>query len=156
MNTAISRMLSDFEHMANQFIGFDSILTRMQSPSFPALVKYPPCNVVKEDDGTYSVELAVAGFKQEELEVSVSNNELMVVGKHEEKNESSTNAKYIYRGLSQRDFLRTFPLTENVNVIGATLDNGILKIALKRDEPETPPIRKIAISTPNQPAISAN
>lgn len=156
MNTAISRMLSDFEHMANQFIGFDSILTRMQSSSFPTLVKYPPCNVVKENDGTYSVELAVAGFKREELEVSISNNELMITGKHEENNESSAEPRYIYRGLSQRNFLRTFPLTENVDVIGATLDDGILRITLKREEPETPPVRKIAIGTSNQQAISAS
>lgn len=149
MNTVIPRIMSDLDRLTQQFIGFDTIFER-----FPETLttKYPPYNIIKEADGAYSIELAVAGFKREEIDVSISSNELLIRGSHEdtrENGEAAADTKYVYRGLSRRSFLRRFALAENVDVSGASLENGILRVTIKKNTPEVPEIRKIEISLPD-------
>lgn len=158
MNTAISRIMSDFDRLTQQFIGFDTMFDRYTDPN---IAKYPPHNIVKETDGAYSIELAVAGFKREEIDISVSNNELLIRGDHEDNKENGSAAadtKYLYRGLSRRSFLRRFALADGVDVTGATLENGILRVTVKRNAPEVPEVRKIEITSAEtaQPVLAAS
>ena len=125
-------------------IGFDSMfddLMRTVDRQSNATA-YPPYNIVKYDENTFSIELAVAGFKENDIEISVDNNQLAIVG--DKKVESSN--EYIHRGISARSFSRTFTLAEYVVVTGAIVQDGILEIRLERQLPEEKKPRKIQIT----------
>jgi molecular chaperone IbpA len=121
--------------LLKQFIGF-----QFEIPKYAAS-SYPPYNMIKNEDGSIILELAVAGFSQEELEVVTSDGQLKVIGK------KSADAKtdYLHRGISGRDFERNFVLDKQVVVEAASHENGILKIALRRVIPENEKPRKIEI-----------
>lgn len=100
---------------------------------------YPPYNIILIDDDKYSLEIALAGFSKDDIEVSVENGQLTVSSKtveethDEDENES---VKYLYKGISSRSFVRTFTLGEHIEVVGASMENGILHVALDRIVPE--------------------
>jgi len=103
---------------------------------------YPPHNIVKLDDSNYLIELAVAGFARNELEIEVKDRSLTVSGKHENRGR-----EYIHKGISAKKFTRTFRLSEYVQVNGADLTDGILAIQLEVVIPEEMRPRKIEISS---------
>jgi molecular chaperone IbpA len=105
---------------------------------------YPPHNVVKIDDTHYAIELAVAGFAEDEIDVELKENVLTVKG--ERKRDDATELEYLHKGISNRDFTRTFPLAEHIEVRGAKVKNGILAIALEQVIPEEQKPKKIQIS----------
>ena len=104
---------------------------------------YPPHNVVRLDDSHYVIEVAVAGFAQTEIDVELKENVLTVRGEKEKKD---TETEYLHKGISARNFVRTFPLAEHIEVRGATVENGILAIALEQILPEEEKPKKIAIT----------
>ena len=101
---------------------------------------YPPHNILKIDENQYLIELAVAGFSQDELEVDIKERTLTVKGEHPSKGR-----EYIHRGISTKKFKRTFRLSEYVEVHGADLVDGVLAIDLKIVIPEEMRPRKITI-----------
>lgn len=101
---------------------------------------YPPHNIIKEGDEDYLIELAVAGFNTEGINVEVHQRTLTVTGEHVKKGR-----EYIHRGISTKKFKRTFRLSENVEVHGADIQDGILAIHLKYVIPEEMRPRKISI-----------
>lgn len=105
---------------------------------------YPPYNIVRLDDTNYTVELAVAGFGQEEVEVEIKENLLTVKGEKAAAEEADKR-EYLHRGISSRTFVRTFTLADNVEVREATVSNGILTIALEHVVPEEKKAKKIQI-----------
>jgi molecular chaperone IbpA len=92
---------------------------------------YPPYNVIKEDEDTYIVELALAGFSKSEIDVTVDNGNLIVKGE-KEKNDK----EFQHKGIATRSFTRSFALGEYMEVTGAELDNGMLSITVERIVPE--------------------
>lgn len=104
---------------------------------------YPPYNIVKHGENSYSVEVAVAGFKESELDVEVINNELVIKGENSHAEEAPV---YLHQGIAARNFVRTFALAENVEVRGATVQNGILTVTLEHVVPESAKPKKIAIA----------
>ena len=92
---------------------------------------YPPYNVIKEDEDTYIVEVALAGFDKSDLSITVDNNELKIKGDKEEK---ETN--YTRKGIATRSFERSFALGEFMEVTGAEFDNGMLSVKVERIVPE--------------------
>lgn len=126
-------------------IGFDNLFETLNRTFANSNVDstYPPHNVVKLDDTHYVIELAVAGFAETEIDVELKENVLTVRG---EKAKPETEIEYIHKGISARSFTRTFPLAEHVEVRGATVQNGILAIALEQIVPEEQKAKKIAIS----------
>ena len=96
---------------------------------------YPPYNVIKQDENTYKLEVAVTGFRPEEISVEIDQNQLIVKG-HREKddNEFST---YLHRGLATRDFTRSWTLAEHMEVGEGQIKNGVLTIDLKRVIPDS-------------------
>ena len=105
---------------------------------------YPPYNIELLGGHRERVALAVAGFSMEELEISSEGEKLLVKGN---KAESQTERKYLYQGIAERGFERTFQLADYVTVLGASLENGLLNIDLVREIPEALKPRKIEITT---------
>lgn len=127
------------------FVGFDHLFDELDRVARHAKDNYPPHNIVKVADQTYLVELAVAGFKQEELEIEVKDRSLYVRGEH-----VSQGREYIHKGISAKKFSRTFRLSEYVEVHGADLKDGILSIELKVVIPDSKRPRKIEIGFNNE------
>lgn len=104
---------------------------------------YPPYNIVKYNDREYGIEVAVAGFAKEEITVSVDQDQLTITGKNMVT--ESEQKEYLHRGLAARDFEQTFTLAEFMNVVGAEIKDGMLKIRIERIVPEALKPRTIEI-----------
>lgn len=129
----LNRALIGFDRM------FDAYESRMHNST-----GYPPYNIVRTDENKYVIEMAVAGFKKSEIAVEVEQNQLTIRGQSETPNESATR-EYLHRGLSSRDFARTFPLAEHIVVKEARIENGVLTIDLERIIPDALKARVIDI-----------
>lgn len=125
-------------------IGFESMLDELMRINATQPGNYPPYNLLKHDENIFSIELAVAGFKEGEIEITVEKNMLTVKGS--KKDIIPENIEYLHRGISARDFGRTFPLSPNIEVKGAMVRDGILIIDLERIVPEEDKPKSIAIS----------
>jgi molecular chaperone IbpA len=125
-------------------IGFDSLFDQLNRTFANSKTdgNYPPHNVLKVDDTHYVIEVAVAGFAESEIDVELKDNVLTVRGEQDKKDE----IEYLHKGISTRNFVRTFPLAEHIEVRGATVKNGILAIALEQVIPEEDKPKKIAIT----------
>jgi molecular chaperone IbpA len=123
-------------------IGFEDIFRQLEDVhTAMAGDNYPPHNTVKLDDDHYLVEIAVAGFREDEIDISVQNGALIITGT---KEDSRT---YVHKGISTRKFTRSWRMNEHVEAKAATLDRGILSISLERNIPEAARPRKIKIAT---------
>jgi molecular chaperone IbpA len=128
-------------------IGFDRLLDLMdQSLRFEPEDHYPPCNIVRTGENDYRISLAVAGFKPEQLNVTVNQNTLIVTGNAGERPDEG---EYLYRGIAGRSFERRFNLADYVQVKSASLDQGLLQIELERELPEAMKPRRIEIQSGN-------
>jgi molecular chaperone IbpA len=126
-------------------IGFDSVLDElMRVSSAQTTSNYPPHNVIKTGEETVMIEMAVAGFDEGEISISLENNMLSIKGS--QLNSEPVNYEYLHRGLSSRDFEQNFRLAEHVEVKDATIKNGILTVLLEREVPEEKKPRTIAIN----------
>lgn len=122
------------------FIGFERLLEEMESTTRHANDTYPPHNIVKESETEYLIEVAVAGFKRENIKVEQKERSLRITGEH-----TNTDREVIHRGISTRNFRRSFRLSEYVQVTGASFEDGILAIQLKLEIPEEKQPRTITI-----------
>ena len=127
-----------------QTIGFDSLFEQLnRNFANSKSDNYPPHNVVKLDDTHYVIEVAVAGFAEDEIDVELKENVLTVKGEQAKK---EAEVEYLHKGISARNFVRTFPLAEHIEVRGATVKNGILAVALEQVVPEEQKAKKIQIT----------
>lgn len=151
------RSAFDFAPFRRSTIGFDRLFDLLEnSTNGQAGENYPPFDLVKVGDNEYRIDLAVAGFKPEEIDITAQQNVLLVVGKKSEETEGS-DRNYVYRGIANRSFERRFALADHIQVTGADIRDGLLSIELKREIPEAMKPRKISIggSEPKQDAIEA-
>jgi len=124
-------------------IGFDRLFDLMDdSLRFEPEDHYPPCNIVRTGENTYRISVAVAGFKPDQINVTVESNMLTVTGRTSEKQDAGN---YLYRGIAGRSFERRFNLADFVEVKGASLEDGLLQIELERELPEAMKPRRIDI-----------
>ena len=123
-------------------IGFDNMFDELMRMNSQQTLNYPPYNIVKNTEDSFSIEVAVSGFSEGEVSVNLDNRVLTVKG---EKNETMI-AEYLHKGISTRDFVREFTLAEHVEVINASQKDGILSIQLERIVPEEKRPKSIAIS----------
>ena len=124
------------------FIGFNRELERLANVQLASRqTNYPPYDLIKVDDDTFKLSLAVAGFSKEDINVSVDNGTLIIKGEIEE----TTNAEIIHKGIAGRKFTRTFALGEYMEVIGAKLEDGMLYIDIERVIPEEKKPKSIKI-----------
>lgn len=129
-------------------LGFDSLFERIvnQIDHSVANNNYPPYNIIKVTDDHYQVQVAVAGFEKGEVEVSFHDGQLTVTG---EKKEIETETTYLHRGISARKFMRSWPVSDYVEVEGAVVKDGILTVDLKRHVPEAMKPKTVAITYTN-------
>jgi len=129
-------------------IGFDNLfddlmrVSNMQSNS-----NYPPHNVIKTGENTVTIEVAVAGFAEGEIDIALDKRLLTITGAR--KREEEMEHEYLHRGISSRDFKHTFTLSEHVEVKSATIKDGILAVYLEKEVPEEAKPKTIAITYQN-------
>ena len=122
-------------------IRFDRLFQQLQAQSVVNQQNYPPYNIVKVDDENFVIELAIAGFDKKEVNVELEKNVLKIEGKSKDDDKD-----FIHKGLASRSFERQFTLADDVEVSGGKLENGVLKVELRRVIPEEDKPVKIKIS----------
>jgi molecular chaperone IbpA len=139
----------DFSPLYRSVVGFDRLADLLDSAAADGAGGYPPYNIERTDENAYRVEIAVAGFRPEELAIEVKENLLTVTGRKAANDEPR---RYLHRGLAERNFERKFQLADYVVVTEANLADGLLSIALKRELPEALKPRRIEIAV-GQPTL---
>jgi molecular chaperone IbpA len=135
----------DFSPLYRSAVGFDRLATLLEAAArSDAPTGYPPYNIETQGENAYRIEIAVAGFKPEELSIEFRENTLTVQGKKTANDEAK---RYLHRGLAERNFERRFQLADHVVVTGAALADGLLVIDLERQLPEQLKARRVAIKT---------
>ncbi len=137
MNTRLSLFDSPM------FLGFDQLEQTFDRIRKSAGEGYPPYNIEQIGEDGLRITLAVAGFTMDDLDIEIEHNQLSIRGRQEDDDERL----YLHRGIAARQFQRSFVLAEGIEVLGATLDNGLLHIDMQRVTPESA-AKKIAISAP--------
>ncbi|MCE2988281.1 MAG: Hsp20 family protein [Phenylobacterium sp.] len=140
----------DFSPLYRSVVGFDRLAQLLETASVDQASGYPPYNIERTDENAYRVEIAVAGFRPEELNIEVKENLLTVQGR---KAANEAERRFLHRGLAERDFERRFQLADYVVVTEAGLADGLLSISLRRELPEALKPRRIEISTASAPLI---
>jgi molecular chaperone IbpA len=139
------RSAFDFAPFRRSTVGFDRLFDMLENSSAGQTQEnYPPFDLIKLGDNDYRIELAVAGFKPDEIDITAQQNVLIVSGRKSEENEQK-GQDYIYRGIANRSFERRFALADHIQVKGADLKDGLLAIELVREIPEAMKPRKIDI-----------
>jgi molecular chaperone IbpA len=136
----------DLSPLYRSLVGFDRLADQLDAAARnEAASGYPPYNIERIGENDYRIEIAVAGFKPDELNVEVKENLLTVTGR---KAANDGDAKqYLHRGLAERNFERKFQLTDYLIVVDADLSNGLLSITLKRELPEALKPRTVEIKS---------
>lgn len=136
----------DFSPLYRNTVGFDRLASLLSSATrLEQNTGYPPYNIRAVDENHYQITMAVAGFEEDELEITTEQNVLTVSGNRSNESEDD-NANYLYRGIATRSFERRFNLADHVKVTAAELGNGLLHISLEREIPEAMKPRSIEIT----------
>ena len=143
-NTRLTTL--DLNPFYRNSVGIDRLFDRlMHQADTASSTNYPPYNILKTGDNTYKIEVAVAGFTQGEVTVTVNEGNLVITGEKGET-ELSDGVTYEYQGISARRFIRTFTLADYVEVTDAVCKDGILTVCLERQIPEAMKPKTIAIT----------
>jgi molecular chaperone IbpA len=137
-----------FKDFDKFFVGFDDTynrLAKIHDDITQNIPNYPPYNIKKVDDNKYVIELAVAGFAKQDIEITIEDNKLIVKG-----NAADDTDNFVFKGIANRAFTRTFALDDQIEIKDAALFNGMLKIALDRIIPEHKKPRKIEVKEPHE------
>lgn len=142
----------DFSPLYRSVVGFDRLASLLeQAARNESATNWPPYNIETTGEDAYRIEIAVAGFRPEELSVEAKENLLTVAGKKTANDDAER--RYLHRGLAERNFERRFQLADYVIVTGAELKDGLLSISLERQLPEALKPRRIEIATADKPLI---
>ncbi len=143
----------DISPLLRSSIGFDHVnrLYDLASRLDESSLSYPPYNIEKRGEDAYRITMAVAGFRLDELDVTVKENSLTIASKVVEQPAEAEGVTYLHRGIARRAFERRFELADTVKVVGAQLVDGLLHIELKREVPEAKKPRQIPILAGSQP-----
>lgn len=115
-------------------LGFEQLERLVERTAKTAGEGYPPFNIEATSDNAYRITLAVAGFREEDLQITVEDRQLVIRGR---QGEDTSDRIFLHRGIAARAFQRSFVLADGVDVAGANLENGLLHIDLRRQAPET-------------------
>ena len=139
--------LSLFNKLRPVSVGFDSVFDHFESMfnESPSLhTNYPPYDILKTDEHSYVIELAVAGFSKKDIEVTVENG-VLTVESDREGNAESSGEEIIHRGISKRYFKKSFSISDDVEIRGAELKDGLLRISMEKIIPESRKRKEINI-----------
>ena len=146
-----NKALSIFNQLRPVTVGFDNVFDHFESMfdegmfRMPTATNFPPYNIVKTGEYTYDVELALAGFSKDDIEVHYENNMLTVKSKQKDKSEAKDSDGVIHRGISKRWFSKSFTIADDVEIKGAELKDGLLKVSMERIVPEGKKARTIEV-----------
>ncbi|MFQ5954462.1 MAG: Hsp20 family protein [Kiloniellales bacterium] len=141
----------DFSPLFRSTIGFDRMASLLDSLDRLEDNGYPPYDIEVTGDNAYRITMAVAGFGEDEVEITVQENRLTIKG---EAKPADENLRYLHRGIARRAFQRRLELADHIQVTGAGLDNGMLYVDLVRELPEAMKPRTIKVTT-KAPKIKA-
>ena len=136
-----------FKDFDKFFVGFDDQLTKLQKLHDDVtknIPNYPPYNIKKIDDTHYTIEMAVAGFGQSDIDIEIDGGKLVVKGN---VNTQEADENFLFKGIAARAFTRSFALNDQIEVKDAEIFNGMLKIALERLVPEEKKAKKVAVKS---------
>jgi len=144
-----NKALSIFNQLRPLSVGFDDVFNHFESMfdedfRLPT-VNYPPYNIVKTDTNKYDIEVALAGFNKKDINVTVENGVLTIESKVEENHTKDEDGNTIYKGISKRYFKRSFTIADDVEVKGAELKDGLLKVSMEKIIPENKKLKQIEI-----------
>ena len=145
-----NKALSIFNQLRPLSVGFDDVFDQFESFFDSDLriptINYPPYNIVKTGKNAYDIEVALAGFNKKDIDVSVEDCVLTIESKASDKDESKDeDGDTIYKGISKRYFKRQFTLSNDVEIKGAELKDGLLKVSMEKIVPESKKLKTIEI-----------
>jgi len=158
MTYKFDHSFADLAKFDTFFVGADQLrkkLTDMTTQTVELASKYPPYNIKKVTDNKYVIEMAVAGFGKQDIELTLEDNKLVVNGKLEtvdDLTKDGIDQTYLWKGISDRAFSRQFTLADNVEIKTANLFNGMLKIWLEAIIPESKKPKTIPINETDAPS----
>ncbi len=135
------RSAFDFAPYRRSSIGFDRLFDMMENDAGPNQENYPPFDLIQLGENQYRIDLAVAGFKPGEIDITAHQNVLIVAGQKRDEDKSN----FIHRGIATRSFERRFTLSDHIQVTSADLKDGLLSVELVREIPEAMKPKKINI-----------
>ncbi len=137
----------DLTPLLRATVGFDRMMTMLDTAKRVdnTASNFPPYNIEKTDEDAYRITMALAGFSEDELEVTLKENSLLVIGQKDK--EPDQTATYLHQGIANRSFQKSFDLADHIKVTGANLENGLLIIDLAREIPESKKPKSIPIMT---------
>jgi molecular chaperone IbpA len=139
------RTAFDFAPFRRSTVGFDRLFDMLENSNVGQTQEnYPPFDLIKKGENDYCIQLAVAGFKPDEIDITAQQNVLIVSGRKSDETDQK-DGEFIYRGIANRSFERRFALADHIQVRGADLKDGLLAIELVREIPEAMKPRKINI-----------
>ncbi|MEL6727689.1 MAG: Hsp20 family protein [Pseudomonadota bacterium] len=142
----------DLTPLYRTMVGFDRMANMIDSAArLDGAQGYPPYNIERVADDEFAIEIAVAGFGEEDLDIETKDGLLTVAGRKTPA-EDAQEREFLHRGIAERGFLRRFQLADHVIVTGAVLKNGLLRVELVRELPEAKKPRKIEIGAPSKGA----
>ena len=148
-----NKALSIFNKLRPVSVGFDSIFDHFENMwdddffNLPSNSNnYPPYNIVKSGNNKYDVEVALAGFNKKDINVNVGDGMLTIESKKEDKiSDEDENGEVLHKGISQRYFKRSFSVADDVEVKGAKLEDGLLRVSMERKIPEARKLKTIDV-----------
>lgn len=143
----IPSLFGEFKDFDKFFVGFDdhyNRIAKMHDEIAKSIPNYPPYNIKKVDDTTYVIELAVAGFGTQDIEIELADGSLVVRGNMDLEQDTPDN--FLFKGIANRAFTRTFALDDQIEVKNAEMLNGMLKVVLERIIPEHKKPKKIEVN----------
>ena len=138
-------LLTTFKDFDKFFVGFDEQFNRiakMHDDLTKNIPNYPPYNIKKTGDTTYVIELAVAGFAKQDIEIDLEDNKMVIKGNVQNDDNADS---FLFKGIAARNFTRTFALDDQVEVKNAEMINGMLQVFLERIIPEHKKPKKIEV-----------
>ena len=144
------RSAFDFSPLCRSTVGFDRLFDMLdQTAQVEPMTNWPPYNIEKAGEDQYVITMAIAGFSPDEVEIMQKESLLTVTGQKKVMDERK---QYLHRGIATRTFKQSFNLADHVKVTGASLENGLLTIELKREVPEALKPRRIEIRSTGETA----
>jgi len=139
-----NKALSIFNQLRPLSVGFDDMFDHFESMFDVPTINYPPYNIVKTGDNKFDIEVALAGFNKKDINVTSENNMLTIESKQDEKSKDK-DGEVIHKGISKRYFKRSFTIADDVEVKGAELKDGLLKVSMEKIIPDAKKLKTISI-----------
>ena len=131
-----NKALSIFNQLRPLSVGFDDMFDHFESMFDVPTVNYPPYNLVKTGDNKFNIEIALAGFNKKDINITSENGMLTIESKQDEKSKDTKDGEVIHKGISKRYFKRSFTIADDVEIKGAELKDGLLKVSMEKIIPD--------------------